>query len=141
MEPVKANTDEFQCLEAYARDTHGSTHRHYSVNVLNAFRVERSASIGLKLPLDLLINPSCRQGETNAWLNSSYDKLDDGDRLLLWHGSRTTNFAGLLAVDSQVAAVHSITIGILKQGLRIAPPEGMCVYRVRDEFPDVMSLL
>ena len=34
-------------------------------------------------------------------------KLGDGDRLLLWHGSRSTNFAG-----------------ILKQGLRIAPPEG-----------------
>jgi poly [ADP-ribose] polymerase 2/3/4 len=28
--------------------------------------------------------------------------------MLLWHGSRSTNFAG-----------------ILKQGLRIAPPEGM----------------
>lgn len=34
-------------------------------------------------------------------------KSGDGDRLLLWHGSRSTNFAG-----------------ILKQGLRIAPPEG-----------------
>lgn len=32
--------------------------------------------------------------------------MDDGERLLLWHGSRTTNFAG-----------------ILSQGLRIAPPE------------------
>jgi hypothetical protein len=34
-------------------------------------------------------------------------KLGDGDRLLLWHGLRSTNFAG-----------------ILKQGLRVAPPEG-----------------
>jgi len=106
MDPVKPTTDEFRALEAYARDTHGATHRHYSVNVLNAFRVER-------------------QGETNAWLNSGYEKLGSGDRLLLWHGSRTTNFAG-----------------ILKQGLRIAPPEapvtgymfGKGVY-----FADMMS--
>ena len=42
-----------------------------------------------------------------AWKKAGFDKLGDGERMLLWHGSRTTNFAG-----------------ILKQGLRIAPPEG-----------------
>jgi len=106
MDPIGRSTVEFQMLEAYARDTHGATHRHYSVNVLNAFRVER-------------------QGETEAWVNSGFDNLGSGERLLLWHGSRTTNFAG-----------------ILKQGLRIAPPEapvtgymfGKGVY-----FADMMS--
>jgi hypothetical protein len=41
MEPVKAGSQEFQTLEAYARDTHGSTHSHFQVSILNAFRVER----------------------------------------------------------------------------------------------------
>lgn len=106
MEPVEPKSKEFDGLEAYARDTHGSTHTYYQVNVVNVFRVER-------------------QNEIDAWTKAGYDNLGDGDRLLLWHGSRTTNFAG-----------------ILSQGLRIAPPEapvtgymfGKGVY-----FADMMS--
>ncbi|EEB97788.1 hypothetical protein MPER_02824, partial [Moniliophthora perniciosa FA553] len=71
-----------------------------------AFRVERAA-------------------ETGAWKQAGFDQIKPGQRLLLWHGSRSTNFAG-----------------ILKQGLRIAPPEapstgymfGKGVY-----FADMMS--
>ncbi|KZT68464.1 PARP-domain-containing protein [Daedalea quercina L-15889] len=106
MEPVSRNSMEFGALVAYARDTHGATHWHYQVQVQHAFRVER-------------------QDETDAWMKAGHDKLADGERLLLWHGSRSTNFAG-----------------ILKQGLRIAPPEapvtgymfGKGVY-----FADMMS--
>ena len=87
MEPVARKSAEFNTLETYVRDTHGATH-HINVEILNAFRVER-------------------QDETDAWLKAGNHQLADGERLLLWHGSRTTNFAG-----------------ILKQGLRIAPPEG-----------------
>jgi len=75
MDPIKPQSKEFNSLEAYARDTHGSTHSYYKAKVLNAFRVER-------------------QSETDAWMNAGHDKLSDGERLLLWHGSRTTNFAG-----------------------------------------------
>lgn len=60
---------------AYARDTHGATHQHYGAKVLNAFRVER-------------------KNEQDAWAKAGYDNLADGEKLLLWHGSRTTNFAG-----------------------------------------------
>lgn len=88
MDPIARASREFRALETYTRDTHGATHRHYGVQVLNAFRVER-------------------EGETRAWVDAGYGGLEGGERLLLWHGSRTTNFAG-----------------ILKQGLRIAPPEG-----------------
>ena len=88
MDPVPRSSKEFAGLQAYTRDTHGATHRHYAVEVLNAFRVERD-------------------GETKAWEANGFRNLADGERMLLWHGSRTTNFAG-----------------ILKQGLRIAPPEG-----------------
>ncbi|KAH9855747.1 poly polymerase catalytic domain-containing protein [Lenzites betulinus] len=106
MDPVPRGGSEFTALEAYTRDTHGATHRHYWVEVLQAFRVER-------------------EYETEAWTKAGYGSMPDGERLLLWHGSRTTNFAG-----------------ILKQGLRIAPPEapvtgymfGKGVY-----FADVMS--
>ncbi|TBU22092.1 PARP-domain-containing protein [Dichomitus squalens] len=106
MDPVPRSSKEFKGLQVYTRDTHGATHRHYGVEVLNAFRVER-------------------EGETRAWEEKGFGSLADGERMLLWHGSRTTNFAG-----------------ILKQGLRIAPPEapvtgymfGKGVY-----FADVMS--
>ncbi|KAI0369996.1 PARP-domain-containing protein [Pilatotrama ljubarskyi] len=106
METVARASAEFAALETYTRETHGATHRHYGVEVLNAFRVER-------------------EHETEAWMKAGLGDLPEGDRLLLWHGSRTTNFAG-----------------ILKQGLRIAPPEapvtgymfGKGVY-----FADVMS--
>ncbi|KAJ3481381.1 hypothetical protein NLI96_g7694 [Meripilus lineatus] len=106
MDVVNPKTAEFKALERYTQDTHGATHSHYKVKVENAFRVER-------------------QDETDAWLKAGNDSLGEGERLLLWHGSRTTNFAG-----------------ILKQGLRIAPPEapvtgymfGKGVY-----FADMMS--
>ncbi|KAG1757989.1 poly polymerase catalytic domain-containing protein [Suillus lakei] len=86
MNPVARNSSEFKALARYISDTHGQTH-YFRSEVVHAFRVEREA-------------------ETSAWLAMGYDKLPAGDRMLLWHGSRTTNFAG-----------------ILKQGLRIAPPE------------------
>ncbi|KAJ7356738.1 PARP-domain-containing protein [Mycena albidolilacea] len=106
MDPIQRTTDEFSVLEKYVRDTHGHTHGHIKASVLNAFRVERGV-------------------ETAAFTEAGYDQMADGERLLLWHGSRSTNFAG-----------------ILKQGLRIAPPEapvtgymfGKGVY-----FADMMS--
>ncbi|KAG1769586.1 poly polymerase catalytic domain-containing protein [Suillus occidentalis] len=105
MDPVARNSLEFEALERYISDTQGHTH-HFMPSILHVFRVEREA-------------------ETSAFLAKGYDKLPAGDRMLLWHGSRTTNFAG-----------------ILKQGLRIAPPEapstgymfGKGVY-----FADMMS--
>ncbi|KAI9062257.1 PARP-domain-containing protein [Trametes sanguinea] len=101
MEPIPRSSPEFAALVAYSQNTDCATESHSATtgssrdlaqqlskfDVLHAFRVER-------------------EHETNAWLKAGFDKLSDGDRLLLWHGSRTTNFAG-----------------ILKQGLRIAPPE------------------
>ena len=86
MDPVGRASGEWGTLERYVRDTHGATH-HTRVQVEHAFRVERAA-------------------EADAFVAAGNDGLADGARLLLWHGSRAANFAG-----------------ILKQGLRIAPPE------------------
>lgn len=74
MDPVARNSSEFEALECYIFDTQGHTH-YFTPSILHAFRVEREA-------------------ETSAFLAKGYDKLPAGDRMLLWHGSRTTNFAG-----------------------------------------------
>lgn len=79
-------TPEFKNLEAYVKKTQGKTH-HMNLKVEEIFRVTRSV-------------------EEEHWQNAGWDKLASDNRHLLWHGSRTTNFAG-----------------ILSQGLRIAPPE------------------
>ncbi|KAK7060790.1 hypothetical protein VNI00_000523 [Paramarasmius palmivorus] len=106
MEVLSRDGQEFEAIQKYMQDTHGSTHTHIRAKVKAAFRVERAR-------------------ETEAWKEAGFDQIDPGERLLLWHGSRSTNFAG-----------------ILKQGLRIAPPEapssgymfGKGVY-----FADMMS--
>ncbi|KIK70344.1 hypothetical protein GYMLUDRAFT_183864 [Collybiopsis luxurians FD-317 M1] len=106
MDPIDRQSQEFKVLEQYVSETHGRTHTTIKPRVRNIYRVERSA-------------------ETEAWNKAGYDALPDGERMLLWHGSRSTNFAG-----------------ILSQGLRIAPPEapvngymfGKGVY-----FADMMS--
>jgi len=87
MDPIMSTSNEHKKLQEYVTATHGYTHSGFSSQILQAFRVER-------------------HDEDARWSADGYDKLADGERLLLWHGSRSTNFAG-----------------ILKQGLRIAPPE------------------
>jgi poly [ADP-ribose] polymerase len=85
MECVNRESDEFKGLSAYLNNTRGATHGH-SYEVLDIFRIER-------------------QGEHDRFNKSKYASIPS-DRRLLWHGSRSTNFGG-----------------ILSQGLRIAPPE------------------
>ena len=46
--------------------------------------------------------------------------------MLLWHGSRSTNFAGTIGFVIFLLLSRSycaVITGILSQGLRIAPPE------------------
>jgi poly [ADP-ribose] polymerase 2/3/4 len=76
---------EFNELADYLHKTRGSTHG-LNYKIEDIFRIQRN-------------------GECDRFENSPYGKLS-ADRRLLWHGSRTTNFGG-----------------ILSQGLRIAPPE------------------
>ncbi|CAG8888684.1 unnamed protein product [Penicillium egyptiacum] len=77
---------EFKELEDYLQNSRGSTH-HLEYQVTNIFRIER-------------------QGENDRFNASPYASITNSDRRLLWHGSRRTNFGG-----------------ILSQGLRIASPE------------------
>lgn len=83
IEPVDKDSEEFKLIEKYMIKTHAKTHDQYTLKLIDLFK-------------------TVRQGE-----NESFQKFHTLDNhQLLWHGSRTTNFAG-----------------ILSQGLRIAPPE------------------
>ncbi|KAJ8869126.1 hypothetical protein PR048_030694, partial [Dryococelus australis] len=81
--PLERHTDEFVLIEQYMKNTHAETHSQYSLEIIDVFKI-------------------AREGEESRF--KPFKKLSN--RHLLWHGSRVTNFAG-----------------ILSQGLRIAPPE------------------
>ncbi|KAF5557973.1 hypothetical protein FPHYL_7568 [Fusarium phyllophilum] len=85
MTPLDHKGSEFSHIKNYLNESRGSTHN-MSYTVKDIFRIER-------------------QGEFKRFDDSEYSKISS-DRRLLWHGSRATNYGG-----------------ILSQGLRIAPPE------------------
>ncbi|KAJ5971379.1 uncharacterized protein N7479_001297 [Penicillium vulpinum] len=86
MTELDPKSTEFKELEHYLQNSRGKTHN-MNYKVVNIFRIER-------------------QGENDRFNSSPYANIPNSDRRLLWHGSRSTNFGG-----------------ILSQGLRIAPPE------------------
>ncbi|XP_068587726.1 poly [ADP-ribose] polymerase 2 [Cebidichthys violaceus] len=81
MQPLDASSHEYTVVEKYLHSTHASTHSDYTMSVLDIFSVDR-------------------EGERNNFLSQMHN------RTLLWHGSRMSNW-----------------VGILSQGLRVAPPE------------------
>lgn len=81
--PVDKNSEEFELLKKYVQNTHASTHSSYELEIIDVFKVSR-------------------HGEARRY--KPFKKLHN--RKLLWHGSRLTNF-----------------VGILSHGLKIAPPE------------------
>lgn len=87
MTPLDQDSQEFSEIYYYLNNSTGSTHAvKYAIE--DIFRIER-------------------KGEFDRLETSSYATLGfKSDRRLLWHGSRCSNFGG-----------------ILSQGLRIAPPE------------------
>ncbi|XP_042856863.1 poly [ADP-ribose] polymerase 2-like isoform X2 [Penaeus japonicus] len=78
--PVDKESADFKVIEKYLKTNHGKTHSQYSLELLELFECKKE---------------------------SEYERFKDvGNSMLLWHGSRLSNWAG-----------------ILSQGLRIAPPE------------------
>lgn len=86
MTPLDSGSTEFKELQDYLCKSSGRTHN-FGYKVHDIFRIER-------------------QGEYDRFNQSKFASMSNGDRRLLWHGSRCTNYGG-----------------ILSQGLRIAPPE------------------
>ncbi|OLN89070.1 Poly [ADP-ribose] polymerase 2 [Colletotrichum chlorophyti] len=85
MTALDHKSDEFNLLSDYLQGSKGSTHG-INYKVQQIFRIER-------------------QGELERFQKNDIPSIKS-NRRLLWHGSRVTNFGG-----------------ILSQGLRIAPPE------------------
>ncbi|XP_068198614.1 poly [ADP-ribose] polymerase 1 isoform X2 [Antennarius striatus] len=83
IEVVDKTTKEADIIVQYVKNTHAATHNSYTLEVQEIFKI-------------------VREGERQRY--RPFEELHN--RQLLWHGSRTTNYAG-----------------ILSQGLRIAPPE------------------
>lgn len=81
--PLEVDSEEYSMIKTYLTSTHGKTHSGYTVDIVQIFKVSR-------------------HGETERFQKFA----STGNRMLLWHGSRLTNWTG-----------------ILSQGLRIAPPE------------------
>eukprot|EP01097_Dermamoeba_algensis_P004087 TRINITY_DN2730_c0_g1_i1.p2 TRINITY_DN2730_c0_g1~~TRINITY_DN2730_c0_g1_i1.p2 ORF type:complete len:212 (-),score=58.45 TRINITY_DN2730_c0_g1_i1:1939-2574(-) len=79
IEPIAKEGDLWKMIEQYIKNQRGS----YKLDLLDAYEIKR-------------------EGENERYI----PKKDLGNRQLLWHGSRLTNY-----------------VGILSQGLRIAPPE------------------
>lgn len=83
--PLEKSTNEYRMLKEYLINTTGKTHN-IRFSLHDIFRIKRT-------------------GEDDRF-TEAYGARQDTCRRLLWHGSRTTNYGG-----------------ILSQGLRIAPPE------------------
>lgn len=83
LEVLSKDGKEFSLIDEYVKNTHAETHQQYELEILEVFKVNR-------------------HGENERF--QPFKELHN--RRLLWHGSRNTNYAG-----------------ILSQGLRIAPPE------------------
>ncbi|KAI8821830.1 poly polymerase catalytic domain-containing protein [Fimicolochytrium jonesii] len=80
LKPIDRESPTFTLIEKYMKNTHAATHNSYSLEIEDIFDV-------------------AREDEADR-CKSLHNKQ------LLWHGSRLTNF-----------------VGILSQGLKIAPPE------------------
>lgn len=81
LEPLPESSPDFELVKHYLANTHAPTHKEWGLELVDVFRVQRGP-------------------EQVAFMG------DLDNQMLLWHGSRTSNF-----------------VGILSQGLRIAPPE------------------
>ncbi|ELK35509.1 Poly [ADP-ribose] polymerase 2 [Myotis davidii] len=81
LHPLDHKSYEFKVISQYLQSTHAPTHSDYTMTLLDVFEVEK-------------------EGEKEAF------KEDLPNRMLLWHGSRLSNW-----------------VGILSHGLQIAPPE------------------
>lgn len=81
--PLEEGNVNLELIRSYMENTHGQTHNRYKMVIKNVYELAQKAD------------------------RTQYEFLEEiGNRKLLWHGSRITNF-----------------YGILSHGLKIAPPE------------------
>ena len=80
---VNKNSDEFKVIEKYVRNTHGPTHTSYSLEILEVFKVNRERE-------DVQFRKDIKQ-----------------NKLLLWHGTRLTNFVGILSNGFKIPPIEA----------------------------------
>ena len=99
IEPLPKSDADYKLVAKMVNNTHGKSHGHFTLELTNVFRLRKEtqekkfAAVGGKI----------------------------NNHMLLWHGSRLTNWCG-----------------ILSQGLRIAPPEAPVTgyMPVKETIPD-----
>jgi hypothetical protein len=105
--PVAPEEKEFKLVSKYLRQTHAPSHSQYSLELLDLFKIDREGEMTryekwAKLHNRMVhVRVVCVSCVVMSGLTNRSPRWQ-----LLWHGSRLTNWAG-----------------ILSQGLRIAPPE------------------
>ena len=102
--PLNHKSAEYLALQEYLINTAGHTHCMFHV-ITPLTRVRSNKPSDIKYHLEDIFRIS-RRGEQDRFNQYREANTKHRHRRLLWHGSRTSNFAG-----------------ILSQGLRIAPPE------------------
>ena len=125
---VDKNSEEAEIIMQYVKNTHAATHNTYTLEVdevswTHAWHTHTHIHAHTQCFLEptettifsLQIFKIVREGEYQRFRPFK----DLHNRQLLWHGSRTTNYAG-----------------ILSQGLRIAPPEAPVVSAACCLFPE-----
>lgn len=100
-------------IEKYLQSTHAPTHSDYSMTVLDIFSVDRDgensnflSQLHNRLVLLLVLLNSLSFMFVLIDVDENCVSVRPSARTLLWHGSRLSNW-----------------VGILSQGLRVAPPE------------------
>lgn len=83
MIPLDHKSEEYKALSEYLMESSGTSHN-IRYRLEDIFRIER-------------------HGESERFKDSKYSKLKKTDKKLLWHGSRTTNFGGILSQVSLIA--------------------------------------
>ena len=77
MTPLDHKSHEYKALSEYLIKSSGTTHS-FRYRLEDIFRIER-------------------KGEVERFQKSEFAKLHKSDKRLLWHGSRTTNYGGILS--------------------------------------------
>ncbi|KAL6505035.1 Poly [ADP-ribose] polymerase 2 [Orobanche gracilis] len=98
--PLEVHSEEFSMIQKYTRNTHAKTHSNYDVDIIQIFKVSR-------------------EGEAERFEKFAGTK----NRMLLWHGSRLTNWTGILSQACNLILEENMIRFETLPGLRIAPPE------------------
>lgn len=90
LKPLDHNSSEFQLIQSYVSNTHAPTHTGYNLIIEDIFKLKREGEEDRYRPFKSLHN-----------------------RQLLWHGSRLTNFAGILSNGLKIAPKEAPVTGYM----------------------------